>query len=45
LWKFDDVCGKICAEKHLKNGALEIDFPTAALPLLTGLSCIISVQQ
>jgi len=32
---FDDVCGKMCGENNLKNGALEIDFSTTALPLLT----------
>jgi hypothetical protein len=32
---FDDVCGEMCSEKNLKNGALDIDFSTTALPLLT----------
>jgi len=40
LWDFDDVGGKICAENNLKNGALEIDFPITALPLLT-VVCLI----
>jgi len=35
LQTFDDVCGKMCGENNLKNGALEIDFSTTALPLLT----------
>jgi len=35
LWTFDDVCGKMYGE-NLKNGALENDISTTALPL--GLS-------
>jgi len=35
LQTFDDVYGKMCGENNLKNGALEIDFSTTALPLLT----------
>jgi hypothetical protein len=31
----DGVYGKMCGENNLKNGALEIDFSTTALPLLT----------
>ena len=31
----DDVYGKMCGENNLKNGALEIDFSTTELPLLT----------
>jgi len=35
-----DVYGKMCGENNLKNGALEIDFSTTALPLLT-VVCLI----
>ena len=35
LQTFDDVYGKMCVENNLKNGTLEIDFSTTALPLLT----------
>jgi hypothetical protein len=35
LQRLDDVCGKIFVKNNLKNGALEIDFSTTALPLLT----------
>jgi hypothetical protein len=37
---FDDVYGKMFVENNLKNGALEIDFSTTALPLLT-VVCLI----
>jgi hypothetical protein len=40
LQTFDDVCGKMCGENSLKKGALEIDFSTTALHLLT-LICLI----
>jgi len=40
LQTFDDVYGKIFGENNLKNGALEIDFSTTALPLLT-VVCLI----
>ena len=40
----DDVYGKICGENNLKNGALEMDFSTTALPLLKWLSFVIFVQ-
>ena len=32
---FYAVCGKMCGENNLKNGALEIDVSTTALPLPT----------
>ena len=32
--------GKMCGENNLKSGALEIDFSTTALPLLT-VVCLI----
>ena len=35
LQTFGDVCGKMCGENNLKNGELEIDFSTTALPVLT----------
>jgi len=45
LQTFDDVYGKVCGENNLKNGALEIDFSTTTLPLLTVFRLnIISVQ-
>jgi hypothetical protein len=34
LHTFDDVCGKMCGEYSLKNGALGIDIANTALPLL-----------
>jgi hypothetical protein len=37
LQTFDDVCGKMFGENNFKNGALEIDFSTSALPLLTAV--------
>ena len=37
---FADVYGKMCGENNLKNGALEIEFSTTALPLLT-VVCLI----
>jgi len=40
LQTFDDVCGKTFGENNLKNDALEIDFSTTALPLLT-VDCLI----
>jgi len=40
LQTLDDVYGKMCGENNLKNGALEIDFSTTALPLLT-VVCLI----
>jgi len=33
--EFDDVGGKMYGENNLKKGALEIDFSTTALQLLT----------
>jgi hypothetical protein len=30
---FDDVYGEMCGESNVKNGALEIDFSTTALPI------------
>jgi len=45
LQTLDDEYGKVCGENNLKNGALEIDFSTTALPLFTcALSYIISIQ-
>jgi len=40
LQTFDDVYGMMCCESNLKNGALEIDFSTTALSLLT-VVCLI----
>ena len=40
LQTFDDVYGKMFGENNLKNVALEIDFSTTALPLLT-VACLI----
>ena len=40
LQTFDDVYGKTCDENNLKNDALDIDFSTTALPLLT-VVCVI----
>jgi hypothetical protein len=38
---FDDVYMKMCGENNLKNGALEIDYSTTALRLLTVI-CLLS---
>jgi len=35
LQTFDDIYGKMYIENNMKNGALEIDFSTTALYLLT----------
>jgi len=35
LQALDYVYGKMCGDDNLKNGALEIDFSTTSLPLLT----------
>ena len=40
LQTLDDVHGKMCFKNNLRNGALEIDFSTTALPLLT-VVCLI----
>ena len=40
LQTFYDVYGKMGGENNLKNGALEIDFSTTAVPLLT-VVCLI----
>ena len=40
LQTFHDVYGKMGGENNLKNGALEIDFSTTMVPLLT-LVCLI----
>ena len=33
LHTFNDICGKMGGENNLKNGALEIDLSTTALPM------------
>ena len=41
LQMFDDVCVKMCGENNLKNVALETDYSTTALRLLTVI-CLVS---